>query len=173
MRVFFALPLPDQLKLDIDQWRTHNIPPSSSSVPFANFHITLAFTGNIRESDTELLCTRTDEVMTAGNFKTGSLDLIETGYWAKPEILWIGPNTWPDELTKLAHKLQNVGRNFGAKKDKKAYRPHLTISKKIQNPSYPTIQPNFALDYKQVTLYHSITMKSGVRYLELESWALS
>jgi len=172
MRVFFALPLPEQLKLDIDQWRTHNMPPSSNTVPSANFHITLAFTGNIRDSDIEVLCTRTDDLIKSGAFKAGSLKLTETGYWAKPEILWIGPNTWSENLTKLAHKLQNVGRNFGAKKDKKAYRPHLTLSKKIQSPSHPTVQPDFHLDYDQVTLYHSISMKNGVRYLEIESWPL-
>jgi len=173
MRVFFALPLQDQLKLNIDQWRTHNMPPSSNTVPSANFHITLAFTGHIHDSDIELLCARTEDVMKSGEFKVGSLKLTETGYWSKPGILWIGPITWPDNLTKLASKLQNVGRNFGAKKDKKAYRPHLTLSKKIQNPSHPTVQPNFRLDYDQVTLYHSISMKSGVRYMEIESWPLA
>jgi len=173
MRVFFALPLQEQLKLDIDQWRMHNMPPSSNAVPSANFHITLAFTGTIRDSDKELLCTRADEVMKSEEFKVGSLKLIETGYWAKPEILWIGPNTWPENLTKLASKLQNVGRHFGAKKDKRAYRPHLTLSKKIQTPCYPTAQPSFHLSYDQVTLYHSISMKNGVRYVEIECWPLA
>jgi 2'-5' RNA ligase len=173
MRVFFALPLPEKLKLEIDQWRLHNMPPSSNAVPSANFHITLAFTGTIRESDIELLCARTNELMKTGEFKTGCVKLIETGYWAKPEILWIGPNVWPENLTKLAHKLQNVGRNFGAKKDKKPYQPHLTLSKKILTPSYPTVQPSFHLNYDQVCLFHSIPMKNGVRYSEMESWPLT
>ncbi|MFT5718212.1 MAG: 2'-5' RNA ligase [Oleiphilaceae bacterium] len=173
MRVFFALPLDVTLKLQIDQWRTHNMPPSSQAVPSANFHITLAFTGHIRESDIEILCTRADELIKSKAFKADSLKLTDTGFWAKPGILWIGPETWPDNLTTLAHKLQNVGRNFGAQKDKKAYRPHLTLSKKIQQPSYPTVKPAFNLDYDQVTLYHSISMKSGVRYMEIESWPLA
>ena len=172
MRVFFALPLKEQLKLEIEQWQINNLPPSSYTMPTANFHITLAFIGSIRDSDLGLLFERTDEVLKNGDFNIGNLNLIETGFWAKPGILWIGPNTWSENLTKLAHKLQNVGRNFGAKKDKKAYRPHLTLSKKIQSPSHPTVQPDFHLDYDQVTLYHSISMKNGVRYLEIESWTL-
>ncbi|MFT7185499.1 MAG: 2'-5' RNA ligase [Pseudohongiellaceae bacterium] len=173
MRVFFALPLPEQLKLDIDQWRTHNMPPSQTTVPSANFHITLAFTGQIRDSDIEVLCARTDDLIKSAEFKAGSLKLIDTGFWAKPGILWIGPEIWPDNLTKLAHKLQNVGRNFGAKKDKKAYRPHLTLSKRIQTSTHPTTPPNFHLDYDQVTLYQSISMKSGVRYMKIQSWPLA
>jgi len=173
MRVFFALPVQEQLKLNIDQWRTQNMPPSSNTVPTANFHITLAFIGHIRDSDIEVLCARTDELIKSGEFKAGNLKLVDTGFWAKPGILWIGPDSWPDNLTKLASKLQNVGRNFGAKKDKKAYRPHLTLSKRMQTPSHPTIRPNFHFDYDQVTLYHSISMKSGVRYMPIDSWPLA
>lgn len=173
MRVFFALPLAEQLKLDIELWRTQSMPPSSQAVPSANFHMTLAFTGHIRDSDIEVLCARTDALIKSGEFKAGNLKLTVTGFWAKPGILWIGPETWPDNLTKLAHKLQNVGRNFGAKKDKKAYRPHLTLSKKIEQPSYPTVKPAFNLDYDQVILYHSISMKSGVRYMAINSWPLA
>lgn len=173
MRVFFALPIQEQLKLDIDQWRLNNMPPSQHSVPSANFHITLAFTGQIRDNDIEVLCDRTNELLESGEFKTDSLKLIETGFWPKPGILWIGPKSWPDNLIKLSSKLQNVGRHFGAKKDKKAYRPHLTLSKRTQTPSYPTLAPNFDLSYDQVSLYHSIAMKNGVRYMEIERWPLT
>jgi 2'-5' RNA ligase len=173
MRVFFALPLPEHLKLSIDQWRTNNMPPSQNTVPSANFHITLAFIGKIRDGDIETLCSKTTELIKSGEFEAQSLELIDTGFWAKPGILWIGPETWPDDLTKLANKLQNIGRNFGAKKDKKGFRPHLTLSKRIQTSTHPTAQPNFHLDYDQVTLYQSISMKNGVRYMELESWHLA
>jgi len=172
MRVFFALPLKEQLKLDIEQWQINNLPPSSHSVPTANFHITLAFTGTIRDSDLGLLFERTDEILKTGDFKTGSLKLIETGFWAKPEILWIGPKVWPENLTKLANKLQNVGRNFGAKKEKKAFRPHLTLSKKSSAPSCPTSPPDFNLQYDQIVLYQSIPIKSGVKYVDIQSWPL-
>jgi len=173
MRVFFALPLLDKLKLEIEQWRTNNLPPSSYAVPTANFHITLAFTGNIRDGDLELLCERADKILSTNSYMTGSLQLIETGFWAKPEILWIGPKNWPEDLTKLSNKLQNISRDFGAKKEKKAYRPHLTLSKKIQTPSHPTSPPNFSLQYDRVVLYHSIPMKNGVKYVDIHHWPLS
>lgn len=172
MRVFFALPLQEQLKLEIDQWRNDSLPPSQNAVPAANFHITLAFIGQIKDSDIDVLYHRTDQLIKSNTFSKEALKLIDTGFWPKPGILWIGPTDWPDDLTKLAGKLQNVGRNFGAKKAKKSYRPHLTLSKKTHKPSYPIEAPKFELDYNQITLYHSISMKAGVRYTALNSWPL-
>lgn len=173
MRVFFALPLEESLKLEIDQWRQKNMPPSLNHVPIVNFHVTLAFIGKIRDSDLDTLCQRTDEMLDQNEFYTGSFDITETGYWAKPGILWIGPKHWPESLNNLSMKLSNVGRNFGAKKDRKTYRPHVTLSKRCMTPCYPTKEAHFHMTYQQIGLYHSVPVGNGVRYEEVQSWPLT
>jgi hypothetical protein len=38
--------------------------------------------------------------------------------WHKPGIYWLGPKKWPEQLSRLAQKLNSLGSVAGAKRDR-------------------------------------------------------
>jgi len=178
MRVFFALPIDGKTRLGIDQWRSQSFPPFKGIVPAANYHITLAFLGALPAVRLEDLCQKVDSLLDKHGlekapFQPGTLQINQTGYWSKPGILWVGPDHWSSSLGRLAVKLSNICCQFGAKKDKQAYQPHITLVRKCQSPHKPVIEPDFTLHFDRVTLFETKPTKRGVGYHPVQEWALT
>lgn len=173
MRVFFALPIPETTILEIAAWRDKMLLPQTNWIPLANFHITLAFLGQVSPTDLERLCANCSELVARRIFKAGELTINQTGYWSKPGILWLGPSEWPDTLSALNIALSQLGRQFRCRTDKKLYQPHITLARQALAPAKPLVEPNISLHFDSFSLYESRNGASGVHYHLLDEWPLS
>lgn len=171
MRLFFALELPGKLALQIDEWRHQHLPPTGRPVPAENFHITLAFLGDLNEQRLEQLCPETDNLLEQREFTGSELVLDEVGYWPKPGIFWLGPSQWPQSLNTLAGALANRGNAVGSKRKRGDYRPHVTLCRACHEPPpAPTQLCSFSLGYSGFALMESRNSRRGVSYNSIAQW---
>lgn len=136
MRLFFALECPAKTAVAIADWRDRQLPALSGPVAMANFHITLAFLGAVDEHSLERLCLAVDERAPSA---AGSLLLDQTGYWPRPQILWLGPTQWPLSLEQLSAGLHKLGRR-GRGKQGSGFQPHITLFRQCQLPPRPPLR---------------------------------
>ena len=98
MRTFFGLEPNAQSKLAIETWRDKALPGLSGAVPTVNFHITLAFLGNIESADIESLSgIQFDPFQIALTSK-------EVGYFSKSSIGFLNIKA-TSELSSLRENL--------------------------------------------------------------------
>ncbi|WP_166423442.1 RNA 2',3'-cyclic phosphodiesterase [Paraglaciecola sp. 20A4] len=168
MRVFFALTPPPPTKLAIEAWREKAFPHFISPVKASNFHITLAFLGQISEPQLDTLSQYLDSQL---NIKSFSLTLDYLGYWSKPKALWIGNTHVPKPQLDLVELLYKAAQNSGISVQKRDYISHLTLARKChENPPAPLLEPSFTFKNSEVTLYQSVSTDHGVMYRPLAEW---
>ena len=171
MRVFFALELPGKIAIQVSDWRDRQFSPVGRPVPPANFHITLAFIGKLTEGSLERLCLAVDSWRAHDRTTGGQLQLDCTGYWQKPGIYWLGPEEWPESLSQIAEKLRHLATAAGARRDRKPFRPHVTLFRNC-SAAPAVVNPMVALPYRHFTLFESRQGKAGVSYHPLQHWDL-
>jgi 2'-5' RNA ligase len=174
MRVFFGLELEPTTSLQIADWRDRQLACAGTPVPPANFHITLAFIGALDDHSIERLCLSVDDWLTQKATRGAALQLACTGYWHKPGIYWLGPSNWPEQLTRLAQKLNNLGSAAGAKRDRNRFQPHITLFRQCSAPPPAPMQvPTINMNYTHFVLFESRQGKRGVSYHVLQDWEFS
>lgn len=176
MRLFFAFPVHAHNSLEIEQWRNKAFAPSPHTIPVANFHITLAFIGQVSPSTLDTLCKAASAFIAEKNWTRFELTLTQSAYWPKPQITWIGPAQWPEQLDTMAHKFASL-QKFGSKQShkkasKQHYQPHISLFRGQDKPMPALLEPNFSLSCDEIVLYESVSLRRGVRYDPLESWLL-
>jgi 2'-5' RNA ligase len=87
MRAFLGLSPDANTKLAIDTWRNKALPNLETLVHADNFHVTLAFLGNVTSEQLEVIIRLIDEMPKITDFDV-SLNLL--GYWPKPKAFWLG-----------------------------------------------------------------------------------
>ncbi|MEJ2531266.1 MAG: RNA 2',3'-cyclic phosphodiesterase [Halioglobus sp.] len=173
MRVFFGLELAPDVALQVASWRDRQFAHAGRAVPPADFHVTLAFVGELGEPALERLGNSVDAWLDRGAQPGGELVLDRTGYWHKPGVYWLGAQSWPGELTRLANKLRTLTTGVGGKRDRKAFQPHITLFRRCTAaPPSPAHLPLFRLEYRHFTLFESRPGKRGVSYHPLHEWEL-
>lgn len=93
--------------------------------PIENYHITLAFFGEVTQLTAEAL----DEQLQTIQAPQMQLHLKSTGWFggADPHSLWAGLKPVP-ALIDLAGKCERAGRHVGLRMERRAYRPHVTLA---------------------------------------------
>ena len=173
MRLFFGLELEQDTVMQVARWRDQQFPPVGRPVPPANFHITLAFIGELTEPALERLCLSVDHWLESGVMAGATIDLDHTGYWHKPGIYWLGPSHCPTQLSRLAEKLRILSCAVGARRDKRQFQPHITLFRGCTSaPPPPLVAPALSLSYQHVTLFESRQGRQGVSYHPLRHWEL-
>jgi 2'-5' RNA ligase len=173
MRLFFGLSTPAELAMAVADWRDRECPAAGRPVPPANFHVTLAFIGELPEIALERLAAAVDEWTTRERPTAGALNLDHTGYWQPPGIYWLGPSTWPTGLDRMAARLRGAGQAAGGKKDRNRFQPHITLYRSCrQAPAAPATIPHFGFAYDHITLYESRQGRRGVSYHPVAEWPL-
>lgn len=127
-RVFFALWPDDKTRQEI---KTHIQPLFSHhpgrKVPQHNWHITLAFLGNVDE--TCFTCIQEQAAKVSGQSFELTLDAI--GFWSKPRVVWLGCSNTPDELLHLFDTLNAKLRTCGYTPEYKTFNAHMTLLRKV------------------------------------------
>ncbi|MBQ75775.1 MAG: RNA 2',3'-cyclic phosphodiesterase [Gammaproteobacteria bacterium] len=169
MRLFFGLQLSKQTCLGIEHWTTTSLPPLTRPVPLVNFHITLAFLGNLDQRRLGQLTRAADEI----RFQPFALILDELGFWNKPGLLWLGCKEPSPILLSLAKKTKHIANQLGFASDKRNYQPHVTLARRCESPPPAAIiPPCFTQEFSNFVLYESVSTRSGVRYDIINEWSL-
>ena len=171
MRAFFALQPSSSECLAIEHWRNQMLPPLDRPVPAANFHITLAFLGNLTNSQFEGLLNAVNQAPT---MPVISVYFDELGYWPKPGILWIGTSDLSNNIHSLASNLKTTSRRAGLQLENRAYQPHLTLARRCHiPPPASAAPPDLTFDFQTFCLFESVKRRSGIHYETIAEWSLA
>ena len=174
MRLFFGLEPDAACKAAIADWRDRFALSDGRPVPAGNFHITLAFLGDVEERQLEALCSAAD-ALDPGPWPGGlSLRLDRVGFWSSPGIYWLGPSAPVAPLEHLATKLQTLGQRFGARRERRAYTPHVTLYRRCSAPPpSPIVAPALDARFEGFQLFESRRERHGVRYEPVAGWSMA
>lgn len=169
VRTFVALELPDTMRAEIvDLARCLAGRVTGRFVPGENYHLTLAFLGEIGEAESRDAIAAMDEVA-AGR---GPVRLRPTGLgtFGKPSdcTLWLGIEA-ASELVALAEELRAALAARGIAFDGKPLRPHITLARRVRLPKgelAPLVFPEPAYA-AHMTLFKSTLTPEGAIYKPL------
>jgi 2'-5' RNA ligase len=135
MRAFFCLELEPKLKEELDRitQRFRELPVRATWVRGENLHVTLKFLGEIEEG----LVSRLEEAAREALDLSGITDKVE---WKldilgafpsekRPRVVWVGSSKEPEELTKLAARLEEALRPLGFEPERDRFVTHITLGR--------------------------------------------
>ena len=170
-RLFFALwPDPAVLARAVDAVAT--LVPRGAGRPqrVDQLHLTLEFLGSVPESRQRALREAGALVAASGRPETILLDRLE--HWRRPQVLCLTASVVPESIVALAQSIRDELEARGFRPERREFRPHLTLARKItRGPSSVAFEP-LAWPVNEITLVESTTDPSGSRYSRLETWPL-
>lgn len=170
MRVFIAVELPPEFRDEVASVaRQLGAAIDARYTPRENYHVTLAFLGDIDEGELR----RAISAMERAAADAASFALIPDGIGkfgrASNATLWMGLAKTP-ELMEIAHNLREALRNEGVDfDDTNDFLPHITLARhaNILHAELPQLLfPQEALAAK-VTIFKSTLERSGAIYKPL------
>lgn len=129
-------------------------------VPARNYHLTLAFLGNVA---IELLPAIR---AAAAELPPPSLELRldRFGSFPRARVAWIGPGEPAPELAGLSQSLWAAMIPLGLDPDVRPFRPHVTIARNIQREASGEIRREVIWPVRRFALIRSVTATEGARY---------
>jgi 2'-5' RNA ligase len=150
----------------------HFLVPSGTGRPQRpdQLHLTLEFLGEVPEP-------RLGSVLEAGEAVAASatsfeivLDRLE--HWPRPQVLCLAASVVPERLTALVVALRSALAARGVEPEKRAFRPHLTLARKVRlPPPAGPIEPQYWAAH-EYSLVESIAGPEGSRYERLSTWPM-
>lgn len=95
----------------------------------SDFHITLAFLGEVGEETIGLLQQKLDRLTLQASFCLKLRKLGVFGRADRPRVLWMGMEK-NGALIDLQQQVVEISEEIGYKRDKRPYMPHITLAKK-------------------------------------------
>lgn len=146
---------------------------------FDKLHVTLKFIGDVKE---ELLPSIKDELdfLTEYSRITGTVNKF--GFFFRngiASVLWTSLILDP-QIKEIVQKLENIFVKYDVEKEKRSFKPHLTLLRIKKNPGMDFINKfkefnfepvNFQSD--KITLFKSELSKSGSKYFEIKTYHLN
>ncbi|HTU68089.1 MAG TPA: RNA 2',3'-cyclic phosphodiesterase [Steroidobacteraceae bacterium] len=142
-------------------------------VPASNLHATLCFVGAVAAEKLPLLCAAAARVR--GNPATLDFDALD--YWDKPEVI-VATSPEAESARDLSARLfeQTIAAGFAP--DRKPFRPHLTLARKVRRRdaakiSWPRVlEEKVGLRCDRFVLMESRRGDAGSVYSVVDSWPL-
>ena len=134
----------------------------------SNLHMTLLFLGNVGPVQQGCLESLASQI-SSPEFDLNLHSLI---YRRKQQMLWLEPDTVPDELRQLVNQLREATEKCGFKLNTPSFKAHMTVMRKLKKmPDDTEISPYFWA-VRDFTLVSSKTLQSGAEYRVLKTWSL-
>lgn len=176
MRLFLAIPLPDDVKQ-----RLGDLQQPMEGIrwqPPRRYHLTLRFIGEADRDLTQAIHKQLEEI----KIPPFKLNLKAPGYFPEnryPRVLWAGVEE-ESQLMELQRKIEQVCREAGLKPEKRKYNPHITLGKVKGAPkqdvlSFINQHKRFRMSDIPVTefiLYSSRLHPDGAIHKPLERYSL-
>jgi RNA 2',3'-cyclic 3'-phosphodiesterase len=146
-----------------------------------NYHITLKFLGDCSEKLTNKIKDNlNDNAIDSG--KIIPFSLFGLGVFPdlkNPNVLWAGIKTDESSINKLNQSIENFASNFGFKKEKNKFTPHLTLARIRKGNKLSENMRQYLVENKELFLFESAfnrlalvsstLTKEGPIYTELQS----
>ncbi|MFC1563876.1 RNA 2',3'-cyclic phosphodiesterase [candidate division KSB1 bacterium] len=183
IRTFIAVKIPSVIQQVISDFQksvSEEIPGIRWIKP-ENIHITLKFIGEIKE---ELVDRIIRDVMNVPQGeKKFDLSISGTGVFPnlkRPRIFWIGINRGSKKLSKLASCIEDRLIPMGIQKEKRSFKPHITIGRFKNIPHIsglsefvsPEVFGECEFPVSEFHLMKSTLMPTGAEYESLAGCAL-
>lgn len=168
-RIFFALWPDDNTRAQIKLTITPHLSPSPAQrVPIQNWHITLAFLGNVSAHTYDCAIRQADRVVGQGF----DLTLNEFGYWPRPQVVWLGCSTIPAALNNLVANLNQQLLSCAYIPEHPRYVPHLTVVRKANEALTETHFHSVLWNVQDFVLVASEQTHQGHVYKVIQRWPL-
>lgn len=168
-RLFFALWPSEGVRAAIKK----NIQPyiqdhPAKKVPVHNWHITLAFLGNV-SSETKACVQQQVALLKEKHF---TLQLDHLGYFERARVAWLGCNDVPREMQALFDELNVALAPCGYQSDFKIFTPHLTLLRKVSTALDAQDVAPLNWSVNEFVLVESVTTDHGATYKVINRWKL-
>ncbi|RMF65796.1 MAG: RNA 2',3'-cyclic phosphodiesterase [Calditrichaeota bacterium] len=183
IRTFIAIELPDDLRRRIAAAQAE-LKQTRERVGWTrpeNIHLTLRFLGDVAQERIPAVADAMGNA--AAGFSVFSVTVAGLGAFPnlkRPRVLWVGVQDPGGELTELARRLENALNEIGFERERRPFRPHLTLGR-VKSPPSRAFCDRLAqarFDPGQVRVSEIVLMKSDLRptgavYTPLNRVALS
>jgi 2'-5' RNA ligase len=168
MRLFFAtFPDGETRNLIASATAALSLGDGARRVPRENYHITLAFAGEV--SDARAASLRTIGPLEVPAF-TVRFDTYE--HWQRSEVVVIAASECPPALRDLQCKLRGELVRQDIAPDPMPFRPHVTIARKAAQAPEPQAMYGILWPVTAFQLVHSVRSDTGSVYTVLDHWPL-
>ena len=180
MRVFIAVDLPPELRKELAklQRELDHLTDTARWVASESVHITLKFIGEVAETRLEDI----DAALTGLTWKPFAITVRGVGFFPgkrSPRVLWAGMEA--PTMENLAEELDSRMERLGFEKEKRAFRPHITLARARHSRIDSTLVTaaskyvdnqfgSFTVD--RVYLFKSILKQTGAEYERLKEYLL-
>jgi 2'-5' RNA ligase len=175
MRLFFAVLPPVEIR-DRIAAAARRLPMAAGSalVPPENYHVTLAFVGEVPAGELDAL----REIGASQRAKRFTVRLDATEYWPEAAVLVAVAREIPASLASLCEQLRENLAIRGLARNPPPLRPHVTIARKV--PQAPVLQAMSALGWEARTFNLLQSTLNAARpgrevhpvYTVLDTWPL-
>ncbi|MGW8223258.1 MAG: RNA 2',3'-cyclic phosphodiesterase [Syntrophobacteria bacterium] len=149
----------------------------------SSIHLTLKFLGNIQPAQVEDIARAVaQEVLNEPPITLGAAGLGAFPSRRKPRVIWIGMEGEVQRLIRIQSRLENALEPLGFDREKRLFRPHLTIGRvkdrrRLQSLIDAMAElkiPEFdSFDVTEIILYKSDLRPTGAIYTKLHRMPLA
>jgi len=180
MRVFIAVDLPNDIRKALGDLQAELRPLTETArwVAPESIHITLKFIGEVPDKRIEDI----DAALTGLTWKPFTLSVRGVGFFPgtrSPRVFWAGMEA--PTMRGLAEQLDTRMERLGFEKEKRAFRPHITLARardtRIDSSLVTAATPYEEHDFGSFTvdrvfLFKSTLKPSGSEYEKLKEYPL-
>ena len=185
MRLFVALQIPDSIRNDYtalsDDLRCFDAKAANKKPKWVrreNLHVTLKFIGHTDPAKLDSICSSLAKVRSAQEIR---LRFRNIGFFPnanRPRVIWGGIEA-PENLSPLAHDIDQQLATLGFPAEERAFTPHLTLARldppEIAPALRTAIEKHATRDFGELhtSEFHLIESKlkpSGAEYTTLQSF---
>ena len=164
-RLFFSLEPGRNVRQRLEQVQ-QSLGVSGRAANPAQFHATLAFLG-MQQAD---VIPEIRDIASSLSFEPCRIVLDHFGQFRRVGILWMGASEMPAALLEFQNALVGTLLEAGIGHDRKAWRFHVTLYRKLRKPS--SIMDPVAIEWplNGFDLIESVSVGNGVEYHSIGHW---
>ncbi len=134
------------------------------SIDRRNWHVTLAFLGNVDETQIPEILARAADIKVEPFRLT--FDRLE--FWPRPKLACLTSPTVPTELSQLVGQLNALLLDVGITPEDRTYRPHITVSRNARNFATERLAQRVSTEWSGFELLASVSQPGSVSYLPVK-----
>ncbi len=169
LRLFFALWPDETVRQElVGVSRQLSMPPGAKRVVTDNLHLTMAFIGTQGPEVQACL----EQQAAAIQVPPFTLTFDQLGFFAKPQVVWLGDKNPPEPLLHLAKSLKHAQLNCGLEPETRPFQTHLTLMRKVRHPPEPFQPKPVTWPVRDFVLVASETLPEGAQYRIIRRFSL-
>lgn len=162
---FIAIPLPEELQHFYHSWQKdlQNVFAYKRWMHQEDLHVTLKFLGEAEIATIDVLKEKIYQTLLPKSF---IIELGTIGFFGaehRPRVLWVDVHL-TEALRKLQKLIELAAEEAGFAKEKRVYRPHLTLAKKWENAEVSLTKEEWDRQRKKYAVSRQFNLREIVLY---------